>query len=386
MEPFSSIVDDLYAGTLDDAVWTRGLLGVADSVRASAILLLAFSPSTGALLREENHRLDPRLLDDYGRYWTFQDCRREPFLAVPAGCPITEAMLAIPNWHRTPILNEFLLPGDAPHFMPVWLRKTKTKAVALSLQGTRKRGAFDVQDRECLRFFVPHISRALEIRDRLEAAHVRANALASCVDRVDFGVITLTASRRILDANAAAEQMLRCDESIRITPDRTLHLREPAGSQLLRWLTKRAPDDDPADYLVRIDRGPGRPPISVLMTSTPQCSPRWVSVEPACILFLFDPERELRASPSLVAAEMHISAREAELATLLAGGLELSEVAQRLRISIHTARTHLKAIYGKTGIGSQPELVRRIVTGLAVRGPPPPSKERQRVAPRMHDS
>jgi DNA-binding CsgD family transcriptional regulator len=65
------------------------------------------------------------------------------------------------------------------------------------------------------------------------------------------------------------------------------------------------------------------------------------------------------------AAELGISPREAELAALLAGGLGLRRIAQRLRISVHTARTHLKAIYGKTGIGSQAELVQRIGAGAA---------------------
>jgi hypothetical protein len=60
MERYVSIIGDLYAGALDDAAGMRGLLGIADMVRASAVLLLAFNPSSGAILRDENHRLDPR--------------------------------------------------------------------------------------------------------------------------------------------------------------------------------------------------------------------------------------------------------------------------------------------------------------------------------------
>jgi DNA-binding CsgD family transcriptional regulator len=365
-----SILDDLYAGTLDDAAWMRGLLGIADAVRASAALLIAFDPSTGAVLREENHRLDPQVLDDYRRYWTFHDCRLSAFLSVPVGSPVTEVTLAIPDWHRMPILNEFLLPSDAPHFMPVWLRKTETKAITLSLQGTRKRGPFGAEDQERLRYLVPHVSRALEVRDRLEAANVRADTLASCVDRAHFGVITLTADGKMLDANLAAEQMLRREASIRMTPDGKLHLKEPAGTLLSRWLANRRTGDGSTDCLIRIDRGPGRLAISVLMNLAPRRPLRWVSADPAGILFLFDPERELHAKPALVAAELGISIREAELATLLAGGLELSEVAGRLRISINTARTHLKAIYGKTEMSSQVQLVRRIAMGLAARASP----------------
>lgn len=368
MEQFSSILDDLYAGTLDEVAWNRGLLAIADMVRASAALLLAVDPSSGAVLREENHRLDPQALEHYRRYWTYQDCRREPFLSVPVGVPVTEITLAIPQWRRTPLLNEFLLPSDVPHFMPVWLRKTNTKMVALSLQGTRRRGPFDAQDQEQLRFFAPHVRRALEIRDRLEAANVRADTLALCIDRTHFGVIILSADGKMLDANAAAEQILRCEPSIRVAPDQKLHLPEPARSQLSRWLANRTRSDGPRDFLTRIDRGRSRLPISVLMNPAPQRHLRWVSADPICILFLLDPERELRPKPALVAAELGVSIREAELGTLLAAGLELAHVAQRLSISIHTARTHLKAIFGKTGMSSQAELVRRIAKGPAAHG------------------
>jgi DNA-binding CsgD family transcriptional regulator len=365
MENLSSIVDDLYTGTLDDTEWERGLLRIADMVSASGVLLLAFNPSTGAVQREENHRLDASLLDSYRRYWTYQNPRMLAARDVPVGLPMTEVTLAIPNWKRTPILNEFLLPSDAPHCMPVWLRKAETKTVALTLQGTRKRGPFDAQDQERLRPLITHVSRALEIRDRLEAANVRADILASCVDCTHFGVITLTADGKVLDANRVVEQMLRCDASIRMAPDRKLHLKEPGGSQLSRWLAHHVTGDGATDYLTRIGRGPGRMPISVLMVPAPRRPLRWVSADPDAILFFFDPERELHAQPALVAAELGISIREAELATLLARGLELSEVAGRLRISINTARTHLKAIYGKTGMSSQVQLVRRIAMGLA---------------------
>jgi DNA-binding CsgD family transcriptional regulator len=367
MDSFSSIIDDLYAGTLDRAAWDRAIITISDIVRAQGAVLLAFNPATGQVLRDEIYRLPPTLAMEYARCWATQDPRVEYSRSAPVGCPLTELTLAIPKWKTTPILNEFLIPNDLPYIMPVWLHKSQTKAVALSLQGTRRRGPFEDQDLEAFRHILPHVIRALEIRDRLEAANVRADTLTSCIDRADFGVITMTADRKILDANAAAEQILRCGRVIRIAPDRTLHLPEPGGSQLSHWLANRPRGEGLTERLIRIERGLGRLPISVLMNPVPPRPLRWVSADPVCILFLFDPERELRAKPALVAEELGISVREAELAALLAGGLELAQVAQRLNISIHTARTHLKAIYGKTGMASQAELVRRIAMGLAAR-------------------
>jgi DNA-binding CsgD family transcriptional regulator len=58
--------------------------------------------------------------------------------------------------------------------------------------------------------------------------------------------------------------------------------------------------------------------------------------------------------------------REAEVAALLAVGHEIRDVATRLRISVNTARTHLKTIFSKTGIRSQAELIRRVSGGPAV--------------------
>jgi DNA-binding CsgD family transcriptional regulator len=83
------------------------------------------------------------------------------------------------------------------------------------------------------------------------------------------------------------------------------------------------------------------------------------------MVLLFDPDRLLPPCTELIAHDLGVSMREAELAALLASGCDISVVAQRLHISIHTARTHLKSIFSKTGIGSQAELVRRIMRGPA---------------------
>ena len=92
---------------------------------------------------------------------------------------------------------------------------------------------------------------------------------------------------------------------------------------------------------------------------------RWVSTDPGCVLFLFDPESHVTPRLEFVVQEFCITARE----VLLSVGLELTEAARRLRISIHTARTHLKSLYGKTGIRSQAELVRRVLAGPSAYAP-----------------
>jgi hypothetical protein len=105
MQDLSKIVDDLYAGTLDDAAWDRALVSIADVVRGSAAYLFAFNPITGEVLRDENHRGDPTALVEYRNYWTYQDIRRPAFANSPVGCPVTESMLDASTWRRSPILK-----------------------------------------------------------------------------------------------------------------------------------------------------------------------------------------------------------------------------------------------------------------------------------------
>lgn len=81
------------------------------------------------------------------------------------------------------------------------------------------------------------------------------------------------------------------------------------------------------------------------------------------VLLLFDPERELPTSTELIARDLGFSGREADIAGLLGSGLDIQAIARRLRISTHAVRTHLKTIFGKTGVRSQSELILRIRRG-----------------------
>jgi len=54
------------------------------------------------------------------------------------------------------------------------------------------------------------------------------------------------------------------------------------------------------------------------------------------------------------------TAREREVATLLARGLSRAEIAELLVLSTHTVEDHTKSLYGKVGVASRQELVARV--------------------------
>lgn len=362
---FPTIIDDLYAGTLDEASWRRAIIGVADLVSGAAVFIFCVNPSMATVLRDEVYRWDPVAAEQYRKFWFARDIRVEPSIAISVGEPIFEArLMPVCEWQASEIYNDFLKPNDSPWFLAFFLHKAPNRIVNFSINSSRDRGAFDQRDGDRLRPLVPHLRRALEIKDRLELANIRQETVGKCLDSLSFAVLILDEGGKVVEASTSARKLLGATESgIKCDADGTLWLHEPAGRDLHQWIAKGVPPEHNRDGLLHVARSIGHP-LSITVTRLPEMSPSWIGGSRPCwMLLLFDPDRQLGASTELIARDMGVSIREADVAVLLANGCDLAVVAQRLHISVHTARTHLKSIFSKTGICSQADLVRRVASG-----------------------
>jgi DNA-binding CsgD family transcriptional regulator/PAS domain-containing protein len=318
-------------------------------------------------MRNENHNYDPVALSQYNSYWCTKDIR----IAAGSNLPVGEAMFTdnvLPRraWVNSEVFNDFLVPTDVPWILAFWLHKARDKIVAVSIQGSRHRGPYCEQDGARIKPLLPHLRRALEIKDRLEVAQIRCDTLTTSLDTLSFGVLILDVDGHIIETSAAAAELMRDDHGIRRNSDGTVWLREPAGLELKQWIFKGSPTaTHNKDGLLHVPR-PHAQPLSVMVTRLPEMSASWFrGGPPRWKLLLFDPDRRLLASTALIASDLGVSAREAEIAALVVAGYEVKTIALRLNISIHTVRTHLKAVFSSTGLRSQADLVRRITSGPA---------------------
>ena len=93
---------------------------------------------------------------------------------------------------------------------------------------------------------------------------------------------------------------------------------------------------------------------------------RWVTLhaermdDPASLFaVIVEPSRPSDIA-GLVALAYGLSSRELELVQALARGESTGAMADRLCISVHTVRHHLKSVFDKTGVGSRSELLARL--------------------------
>ncbi len=361
-----AIIDDLSAGALDDAAWQRGIAGITNLVRGASAIIFGIDPVAQKFFRAEAHGVAPEQMHDFSTRWIEKEIRLPPVLRYPVGEAMFDRKLLPMNVFRgSEIFNDFLLKIDKPWILCFWLHKSADKCSILSIHGSRRRGPMDESDGELVKPLLPHVQRTLEIRDRLHASRMYSGTLFNSLDNLSFGVMILDARGRVLEASVVAQELMIKDSGVRCRPDRTLELREPAGEELDRWLLAGTAPPHNNDGLLHVPR-PLALPISVMVTPLPADGAAWISGDPRWMLLFFDPDRRVEASTELIARDLGVSEREAEVAALLVAGYDLKQVAARLDITIHTARTHLKSIFAKTGIRSQAELIRRIATGPSV--------------------
>lgn len=79
-------------------------------------------------------------------------------------------------------------------------------------------------------------------------------------------------------------------------------------------------------------------------------------------LLLTDPERTNILSPDSLSSLFELTPSEALIAHTLANGGSLDDAAERSGITISSARTYLKRVFSKTGVGRQSDLVQLILT------------------------
>lgn len=356
-------IDDLYAGAVDDDAWRRGLGSFASLFGGLGPYLVSLDPVTGQVYRDQCYDIDPRHVAEYGREWLARDQRFHVAMASPAGRTFTEiAMLGRRAWERTALYNEFLLPADCPWALSSILQKSRRRLTAISVQGTRNRGPFGEDDIVLSQRLLEHVTRAIQVKDRVELMRSGLEATASgMAPGVDS--LTLDARGRILAATRGAFATLEAAGCIAASRGRTPDWRGPQGEQIAgviashRGTQGRTAAERVGALALDAPGGAAGGRIGLTLMRSPGSAPLWFTEQPYWLLCIQRKAQSPKRDPFAFAMRFDLTPRQSQIATILADGSTPVDIARQLDLSLHTVRNQLKRIFDRTGARTQAQLV-----------------------------
>lgn len=180
------------------------------------------------------------------------------------------------------------------------------------------------------------------------------------LDCFDLGTVILRNGRNVAGMNRAAAEIVKRRDGLVVDRGR-LRALDPTDDALLESLVaystngvgRRSPG------FVQISRSTDHRPYDVCIAKLASpANTRGIA------LFVYDQDACSTSVFTLARSLFNLTAAEARVVQGLADGFTLHQIAEDLRISPHTVRTHLKSVFAKTETRRQSDLLRLVVSGL----------------------
>jgi DNA-binding CsgD family transcriptional regulator len=197
----------------------------------------------------------------------------------------------------------------------------------------------------------------------------------SALEHSRIAAAVVNGNGSILYATRAAEVMLRKGDAIRTVGGRLCSLGMSQTECLMKLIRDAAATaaggQGSAGGTVSIPRL-GRLLVTVLVAPFRPAQCGAGAAVPAAILFIRDPEHSQLPSERALRELFGLTPAEATIAVQLVRGFSIAQTAARHRLSTNTVRSHLKNIFGKTGVNRQSQLTAVILNSVAVMDPREP--------------
>lgn len=268
------------------------------------------------------------------------------------------------EWHC-----DWLRPLDLFYTLAAVVEKRSHRSFNVTAVRSKRCGPYTVDEEQRLRSLVPHLQTAFALHRRLHRAEALAQASVSVLESLPMGVVLLGEGACLLHANGRARTFAKDSGLLRLSEHDGLHATAHADDLRLQAALRAAVATGSG---VQLDAGTGMrlhglagTELHVMVAPLPRWSEPFG--EHACAaVFISNPAATLQSLEDVLRSLYGLTPAEARLAQALVNGLSLQEYADQNALSIHTVRSHFRAIAGKTGVTRQTDFVRTVLTGPAV--------------------
>ena len=380
-EELEKLIGLVYEGPLQDKPWRSFLPELRRLMDAQVVSLVLRPPAAGdrgVILncqRSEDGEDDLADPSDWEAInYQEQFFAIDPFVNLPPGKVVTQQEL-VPDEDLlgSEYYLNYLKPIGLFHILGVDTVEPDGMEARLRVARRPDEPAFNEFHKTLCERLLPHLRRAIQIHARLSRMESERDLYADTVDHLAVATLVLDERGRVLNTNAVARQLLATGDGLALADER-LHIEDRRTDGQLQELignaiaAQRSGTTGMARAL-RIPRPSGLQDFGLVLRPVPLSEWAEGQSSPCVAVFISDPELgELdssRRSGDLLRELFQLTPAEASLALKLARGLSLAEISAAQNISQHTARAQLKAVFAKTGVSRQAELVRLVLKSVA---------------------
>lgn len=367
---YDQLVGAIQEGAIDKEALTRALEALRVFFRANYVTLILKVTGTddlGLMLIAGNYKGHGRLC-----YQAYQE-GPTPFGNQPADTVFTELdVLSEADWQQSDYYLKLCRNYDVYHLMGADISSADAGLVRLRITRTHDAPEFDARDREVCRLLLPHLRRSLQLHNLLNRSEMIGTLYSQAITRLSVATIVLDESGSVLQFNEVARELLERADGLKLVGGR-LEANYPSDNRELHKLIHEAfaaHQDQRAltrDAL-SISRPSGEVSLGVVAEAMPSIDWAEGKGQPAVVLYIRDAVGKSQVNNAVAKQLFNFTPAETALALELANGLSLEEAAENLNIMRNTARAHLRAIFSKTGVRRQAELVRVMLNSVVALG------------------
>ena len=266
--------------------------------------------------------------------------------------------------YRSSYYHEWMVPQGFHYSIGNTLTSDRRAIANVTLLRAPDLPRFNAREVRLFEQLSVHFVRALRVRQHLDSLRTSRDGLAAMLDGLADALLLLDDQGRLLHGNQAALDWLARRDGLQLRQGVVEPTQPALRARFTAWLTAHAAGALHAASVpdtLTLARGASHLPLALRASGWTLPVSSWHSAR-RCVLVSLGPAGALHAGPPAEALRglYHLTPAEARLAHALCDGLSLREAAEALGITYGTARTRLKAVFGKTGTHRQSALIERI--------------------------
>ena len=369
------VIENIYSTVADPGGWSAFLTELIACTHSRSARLLVMNAEATRVISSVKQNID----DSYHRQYTdhyVNACPWRPELKQKLPGRLYSTYLHFScrqsDYVRTEFFNDWAGPQDIHHGVCGTIYQDAGRTVQLLVQRTGGQGYYTEQDTAFINGFVPHLQHSFMLAGQIADRSARAEAVAMAAEGETLPYFLLDFSLRPIYCSPGAEALLGTESAL-IFENGSLGIADGERNQRLQRLLREclAAADSRGFHssggVLEIPRANGSN-LQLLVRPIHPDIPA-LSAKPAgyVVVYVYDPEAQIVMDPERLRSLYSLSDAETRVALAMLVTPDPGEVAKRCFISLHTVRSHLKAIFAKTGTKGQAELIKRLLVGPARR-------------------